>query len=105
MFSIWSREFNSRLAVNGKNFVITLPIDDILKISSIHYTKIGKWIELRGTMEEPNVSSITNIDGTARAEPQGFNNPRHKCFGCRTNQGEEETGPKAQAKARADQLF
>jgi hypothetical protein len=106
MFSVWSREFNSRLAVNGNKFVITLPISDILNIQSIKYTKIGNWIEISGTMEQPKVSSIENIDGLSnRAKPQGFNKPRHGCFGCRADQGKEETGTEAKAKARTEQLF
>ena len=104
MFSVWSREFNSRLAVTGKNFVITLPLNDLLNINAIKYTKIGNWIELSGTVEAPKVSSIINIDGN-RTEPSEFNSSRHQCFSCRTSKREEKERTKAEAKARAKQLF
>ena len=104
MFLSWGREFNSRFAVKGKHFTITLPISDILKINSIHYTKIGNWIELRGTMEEPKVSSILNIDGQ-RTATEGINLSRDKCFSCRTCCTKEEEGKETKAQARTEQLF
>ena len=106
MFSIWCREFNARLAVNGNKFIITLPLNELMNINAIKYTKIGNWIELSGTVEAPKVSSIINIDGSSKlTEPQGVNTSRHKCFSCRTNQGKEEERTEAQAEARTKQLF
>jgi hypothetical protein len=83
MISQWGREFNSRLSVIGNKFVITLPLNDLLNINAIKYTKIGNWIELSGTVEAPKVSSILNIDGKSkRTEPEGFNSPRHEHISC-----------------------
>jgi hypothetical protein len=104
MFRIWSREFNSHLAVHGNKFVITLPLNDILHINSIKQTNIGNWIELHGTIEEPKVSSINIIDGN-RTENEGSISSRHASISCRASQGKEEKGTEAQAKARAEQLF
>jgi hypothetical protein len=104
MFTKWAWEFTSRLSVNGNKFVITLPIDKVLTIQSIKYTRIGNWIELHGIMDPPKVSSIINIDGN-RTEAETYNLSRAERVSCGTNKREEKTWTETKAKARTEQLF
>jgi len=88
----WS--FGADLAVTGNTFRLSLPLNHAMTIKSIHYTKIGNWIELSGVMEAPK-SSVVNVDGTATTQAC-----RATCS--RACKGKEETGQKAKGEARAE---
>ena len=94
----WSRNFGADLLVSGKKFKLTLPLNHPLTITSIHYTKIGNWIELRGTMDAPVISSIGVIDGS-----------KTNCRACscasRTTKGKEETGAQTETSTRSSEFI
>lgn len=93
-FPNFSWTFNADLAVTGNRFRLSLPLNHAMTIQSIHYTKIGNYIELSGVMEAPK-SSIVTVDGTATTQACRAT--------CRTAcKGKEETGQKAKGEARAE---
>jgi len=93
-FPNFSWSFGADLAVKGNTFRLSLPLNHAMTIQTIHYTKIGNWIELSGVMEAPK-SSVVNVDGTATAQAC-----RATCS--RACKGEKETRQEAQGKARTE---
>jgi hypothetical protein len=92
-FPNFSWSFGADLAVKGNTFRLSLPLNHAMTIQSIHYTKIGNWIELSGVMEAPK-SSVVTIDGTATTQAC-----RATCRACK---GKKETRQEAQGETRTE---